>query len=70
MAYIRAVLARWKEAGVRTEEDALRQAAAAPDKASKPARQVAAQRYTQREYNDAELEKQLGVNDLFKGDPA
>ena len=70
MAYIRAVLARWKEAGVRTEEDALRLAAAVPDKAAKPARQVAAQRYTQREYNDAELEKQLGVNDLFKGDPA
>jgi hypothetical protein len=33
----------------------------------KPVKTVSAQQYTQRDYDEDELEKRLGVNDLFKG---
>jgi len=39
--------------------------AAAPKQA--PVKKVSAQQYTQRDYDEDELEKRLGVNDLFKG---
>jgi hypothetical protein len=39
--------------------------AAAPKQV--PVKQVSAQQYTQRDYDEDELEKRLGVNDLFKG---
>ena len=66
MAYIKSVLRSWQEAGVKTAEDARQKAASRP--AAQPAgRQVAAQRYTPREYDDKELEERLGVNDLFRG---
>ena len=34
-----------------------------------PVKQVSAQRYTQRDYDEQELEKRLGVNDLFAKEP-
>lgn len=39
--------------------------AAAPKQV--PVKQVSAQRYTQREYDEDDLEERLGVNDLFRG---
>lgn len=39
--------------------------AAAPKQV--PVKQVSAQQYTQRDYDEDELEKRLGVNDLFRG---
>ena len=70
MAYIKSVLRSWQEAGVRTAEDARKQASArpAPAQPQQAGRQVSAQRYTQRDYDEKELEERLGVNDLFKGD--
>ena len=70
MAYIKSVLRSWQEAGVRTAEDARKQASARPasSQPQQAGRQVSAQRYTQRDYDEKELEERLGVNDLFKGD--
>lgn len=50
----------WK-AAVRTWEQRDRNPSQAPIKT------VSAQRYTQREYDEDDLEERLGVNDLFKG---
>ena len=68
MAYIKSVLRSWQESGVSTEEDARKQAARRPE-GQKNVRQVSAQRYEQREYDEKTLEEQLGVNDLFREDP-
>ena len=68
MAYIKSVLRSWEESGVSTEEDARKQAARRPE-GQKKVRQVSAQRYEQREYDEKTLEEQLGVNDLFREDP-
>ena len=49
--------------GRRWEDEPVKAAAPAPVK------QVSAQRYTQRDYDEQELEKRLGVNDLFAKQP-
>lgn len=69
-AYVRAILQGYMKDGIRSVGDAKsrdenrREQKAHPVK--KPTKAVSAQQYTQRDYNDKELEDQLGVNDLFR----
>lgn len=74
-AYVRAILEGFVRDHVRTVGEAKdREGKRKQEKEQKPqqprqtGKVVSAQRYTQRDYDEAELEERLGVNDLFAAD--
>ncbi|MBQ8081993.1 MAG: DnaD domain protein [Clostridia bacterium] len=70
MRYVKKVAESWLKAGVTTREGAealLRERPAAP-KSGGTERQVSAQRYAQRDYQEGELERLVGGYDLYQED--
>ena len=68
MKYMNTVLKNWQQNGVMTLAQAERQtgrSAAAPA----GGKRVLAQQYKQREYKESEMQKILGVDDLYKEEP-
>lgn len=63
MSYIKKVLENWQSAGIRTVEEASKSAASPKER---PAKQVSAQQYAQREYTEEELNQMLNPDDFFR----